>query len=153
MSFNVLNQIEQYTRPARDEEIKTIAQFFSVPTDHILGNDVPSSGSLPPLTPKDERNIQKKLGDIMNDLSPDSGLAYYNGDAPMTDEDKELLRISMENTLRLARQMAKQKFTPKKYRKNESAADTATLIGKKILTASTDAQLAVSAIIEQDKKK
>ena len=113
MSFNVLNQIEQYTRPARDEEIKTIAQFFSVPTDHILGNDVPSSGSLPPLTPKDERNIQKKLGDIMNDLSPDSGLAYYNGDAPMTDEDKELLRISMENTLRLARQMAKQKFTPK----------------------------------------
>ena len=135
------------------EMINRIASFFNVSTDYLLGNDVPASGSLPPLTPKDECNIQKKLDSILNDLSPDSGLAYYNGEEPMSDDDKELLRISLENSLRLARQMAKQKFTPKKYRKNEPAADTATLIGKKILTASTDAQLAVSAIIEQDKKK
>lgn len=133
--------------------LRKLSEFFNVSIDYILGNDTPAANPLPPLTSKDERNIQKKLDSILNDLSPDSGLAYYNGEEPMSDDDKELLRISLENSLRLARQMAKQKFTPKKYRKNESAADTATLIGKKILTASTDAQLAVSAIIEQDKKK
>ena len=99
------------SKPTRS--LQKLAELYNVSTDYILGNDVPASSTLPPLTPKDERNIQKKLDDIVNDLSPDSGLAYYNGDAPMTDEDKELLRISMENTLRLARQMAKQKFTPK----------------------------------------
>lgn len=72
---------------------------------------------LPPLTVKDERSIQKRIESILNDLMPENGLAYYNGDAPMSDEDRELLRISLENTLRLAKQMAKQKFTPKKYRK------------------------------------
>lgn len=48
---------------------------------------------------------------------PDSALAYYDGDEPMSDEDKELLRISLENTMRLAKQMAKQKFTPNKFKK------------------------------------
>nr|NSL49308.1 transcriptional regulator [Dendrosporobacter quercicolus DSM 1736] len=67
---------------------------------------------------KDERSIKKRLESILTDLTPgNSGLAYYDGDEPMSDEDKELLRISLENTIRLAKQMAKQKFTPKKYRK------------------------------------
>jgi hypothetical protein len=36
---------------------------------------------------------------------------------PMDEEDRELLRISLENTLRMSKEMAKKKFTPKKYRK------------------------------------
>jgi hypothetical protein len=37
----------------------------------------------------------------------------------LDNESKELLRISLENSMRLAKQMAKKKFTPKKYRKEE----------------------------------
>jgi transcriptional regulator with XRE-family HTH domain len=74
--------------------------------------------NLPTLTPKDERNIQKRLKALLDDFAPNNGaLAYYDGEEPMSDEDRELIRISLENTLRMAKQMAKQKFTPKKYRK------------------------------------
>jgi transcriptional regulator with XRE-family HTH domain len=73
--------------------------------------------SLPLLNSRDERSIKKKLESVLNDLMPDNALAYYDGDEPMSDEDKELLRISLENTMRLAKQMAKQKYTPKKFKK------------------------------------
>ena len=56
---------------------------------------------------------------------------------------------AVESGLRMAKLLAK-KYTPKKYR--EPAADTATLIGQKVLNASPDAQAAVSSIISEDKK-
>lgn len=81
-------------------------------------NQYQSNNSLPPLTSKDERSIQKRLESVLNDLMPgNNSLAYYDGEEPMSDEDKELLRISLENTMRLAKQMAKHKFTPNKYKK------------------------------------
>jgi hypothetical protein len=36
----------------------------------------------------------------------------------MDDETKELLRISIESSIRLAKERAKKKFTPKKYKKD-----------------------------------
>ena len=145
---SVLNRIEQGTRPARDEEIKTIAQFFNVSTDYLLGNDTPASTSLPPLTSKDEREISKDLENMIEALSGAAAM----GDSD-DEEDLEMLKASLKQAMMLSKRIAKKKFTPKKYRKDEPTADTAALIGKKILTASTDAQLAISAIIEQDKKK
>jgi transcriptional regulator with XRE-family HTH domain len=76
-----------------------------------------SNNTLPDLTSKDEHHIQNKLKALLDDLDPAAGVAYYNDDEPLSNEDKELLRISLENTLRLTKQLAKQKFTPKKYRK------------------------------------
>lgn len=113
-----------YCEP-KQTNIYKIALALDVSEAWLMGFDVEpsreknksSNSSLPPLTDKDERNIQKKLSSIIEGLAPDSGLAFYDDEQPMTEEDKELLRISLENTLRLARQMAKQKFTPKKYRK------------------------------------
>jgi len=111
------------------DKIALLAKALEISPLQILGidenenenenqNTITSSSTLPPLTHKDERSIQKRLESVLNDLMPgNSAIAYYDGDAPMTDEDKELLRISLENTMRLAKQMAKQKFTPKKYRK------------------------------------
>lgn len=102
----------------KQKNIFKIATVLGVEPSYLMGiNSEKSNSSLPPLTDKDERNIQKKLSSIIEGLAPDSGLAFYDDEQPMTEEDKELLRISLENTLRLARQMAKQKFTPKKYRK------------------------------------
>lgn len=64
---------------------------------------------LPALTARDERSIQKHLESVLNDR--------MHGEEPMSDGDKELIRASLEKSMRLAKQMAKQKFTPKKYRK------------------------------------
>ena len=41
----------------------------------------------------------------------------FNGDTEMDEETKELLRASIESSVRLAKIRAKEKFTPKKYKK------------------------------------
>jgi transcriptional regulator with XRE-family HTH domain len=73
---------------------------------------------LPELTAKDELDIKKNLQKMIDDLSQD-GYAAFDGQGmdEMEEEDKELLIASLENSLRLAKRLAKQKFTPKKYRK------------------------------------
>lgn len=73
---------------------------------------------LPDLTEKDERDIAEELEKIINDLS-NNAYSAYGGVTPdeIDEEDRELLIASIENSLRLAKRIAKQKFTPKKYRK------------------------------------
>ena len=103
------------------DKIALLAKALEISPLVIVGIDEDDRSkkpsSLPPLNSRDERSIKKKLESVLNDLMPDNALAYYDGDEPMSDEDKELLRISLENTMRLAKQMAKQKYTPKKFKK------------------------------------
>ncbi|GLG01796.1 hypothetical protein Alches_18360 [Alicyclobacillus hesperidum subsp. aegles] len=63
-----------------------------------------------------ERDIARELERIMESLDSDTALAF-DGE-PLDEQDKELLRVSLENSIRIARQLAKQKFTPKKYKKD-----------------------------------
>ena len=74
------------------------------------------SDGLPELNARDERDIQKRLKSMLDDLDPNAGLAYYNGEEPMDDETRDLIRAALENSLRVAKQIAKAKYTPKKYR-------------------------------------
>jgi transcriptional regulator with XRE-family HTH domain len=71
------------------------------------------------LTDKEERDIQKDLQKIIDNLESSEGYAAFDGQAieDMDEEDKELLIASLENSLRLAKRMAKEKFTPNKYKK------------------------------------
>ena len=72
----------------------------------------------PYLTSKDERDIQKELQKMIQGLGTNSYAAFGGENLDdMDQEDRELLIASLENSLRLAKRLAKQKFTPKKYRK------------------------------------
>lgn len=71
--------------------------------------------ALPSLTAKDEREIAKDLESMLNSLDVENGMAAYND--PEDEEDRELLKASLLTSMRLAKQIAKKKFTPKKYRK------------------------------------
>lgn len=71
-------------------------------------------------TPRVERDIQKRLQSILDDLNSDAGLAFYNGGEEMDDETKDLLRLSLETSIRTAKRLSQEKFTPKKYRKNDT---------------------------------
>ncbi|QOR83834.1 helix-turn-helix domain-containing protein [Geobacillus stearothermophilus] len=73
---------------------------------------------LPELTEKDERDIQKELERLIRGLKTGSGFTAFGGMDidELDEEDRELLIASLENSLRLAKRIAKQKFTPKKYR-------------------------------------
>jgi len=75
--------------------------------------------SLPELNQKDEKSIQEELQKMIDGLSNNSGYAAFDGETldDLDEEDRELLIASLENSLRLAKRLAKQKFTPKKYRK------------------------------------
>ncbi|MFC3802668.1 helix-turn-helix domain-containing protein [Cohnella sp. GCM10012308] len=100
------------------EKLQKIADYFGVSIDFLTGKiaEEPSENEQQPasdLSDKEERDIAKKLEAMMNELESDTALSFHG--EPMDDEERELMKISLENTLRLSRQMAKKKYTPKKY--------------------------------------
>lgn len=98
------------------EKLNQISNILGVSTDYLHGNTEDMTMRDPyAITPKEENDIAVKLENMMNDLERDSTIAFMG--EPLDDEDRELLRISLENTLRLSKQMAKKKFTPNKHRK------------------------------------
>ena len=68
----------------------------------------------PTLTKKDERDIARRLEETL-DLLESSDALMFDGE-PLDEESMELLKVSLQNQYTLAKQIAKQKFTPKKYR-------------------------------------
>ncbi|EOD6230600.1 transcriptional regulator, partial [Enterococcus hirae] len=68
------------------------------------------------LTEKDERDIQKELQSLIDDLSNADGMAFSKKDGEMSEATREALIISLENALRISKIEAKKKYTPKKYR-------------------------------------
>lgn len=105
----------------KQDKLQKIADYFGVSIEVFLGK--PSSTPVPAekqpyyaLTAKDERDIARDLERMMNDLDANHALAFYGEEMELDEEEKELLRASMEQTMRLAKQLAKKKFTPKKYR-------------------------------------
>ena len=95
--------------------LKAIANALNQPLDSILtDNDV--NNNEPTLTARDEKDIKKKLDEAL--ASIDSEALMFDGEpVEMDKETKELLKASLENSIRLAKTLAKKKYTPKKYRK------------------------------------
>jgi transcriptional regulator with XRE-family HTH domain len=102
------------------DTIRNISKYFKISLDELLNLNIPHDGSGSPenfyaLNPKDERDIAKDLEKMLADLESNQALAF-NGE-PMDEETKRLFHISLESSMRLAKEMAKQKFTPNKYKK------------------------------------
>ncbi|MBJ8204251.1 helix-turn-helix transcriptional regulator [Bacillus cereus] len=102
-------------KPAVDK-LQLVADYFDVSVDYLLGR---TSKEYWELTEKDEKDIQKKLEELIEDMSKADALSFSKDSEPMSEETKQLLIVSLENSLRLGKQMAKKKFTPKKYRNEE----------------------------------
>jgi len=90
-----------------------IASYFGVTVSYLLGTEQKEA---PVLTKKDERDISKKMQETLAQLEAQQSGLMFEGE-PLDDETKELLAISLKNSLELAKKIAKQKYTPKKYRK------------------------------------
>ncbi|TFJ92838.1 helix-turn-helix domain-containing protein [Lentibacillus salicampi] len=123
-----LSRIENGKRGVpKAENIQKLAEALLVPYDEIMRvagyykpNDTKQQEQeLPELSEKDERDIAKDLEKMIKNLSNDDAYSQFDGRAidEMEKEDRELLIASLENSLRMAKRMAKQKFTPHKYRK------------------------------------
>lgn len=115
ISKSLISMYERNQRKPSFEILEGIADFFNVDMNTLYGMD---AATLLKASKKDERDIQKRLQSILDDLDSKADLNFYNGSEEMDDETKELLRISIESSIRLAKERAKKKFTPKKYKKD-----------------------------------
>lgn len=111
--------LSQYEKGVRKPDIQTlalIARFFNVTTDYLLGNETPAKFK-PQLSEKDKKDIAKQVEDMLDGLDADNPISFQLDGNEIDDDTRELLRQSLQNALEFARLKAKEKFTPKKYRK------------------------------------
>ncbi|EEM10001.1 hypothetical protein bmyco0003_31350 [Bacillus pseudomycoides] len=102
-----------------NEMLKDLANILGVTTDYLLGRDdeLGPSNQLPELTKKDTRDIARDLEKTLEDLENSEDALMFDGE-PIDEHTREMIRISLENSMRMAKELAKQKFTPNKYKKD-----------------------------------
>lgn len=107
------------------DKIELIAEVLGTDPVHLMGWDeklhknreqsAENKKWRPTLTEKDEKDIQKQLEKITDQLDNSTGLMF---DGEVMDENtKDLLKDSLEFAIRNAKLLAKDKYTPKKYKK------------------------------------
>lgn len=116
VSDKAVSTWESGAKEPRMGAIQKIADHFGLKKSNIIEDD----GLAPdiPLTPRDERQIAADLEKMLADLDNQNAMAAMGGTVE-DDEDRELLRASLLATMRLAKKIAKEKYTPKKYRQNK----------------------------------
>lgn len=102
------------------EKLVEIAKFHKVSVDYLLDYQFENEQSTSlkednnlyyTLTKKDERDIIKELEKLTTSLEFDGSLTFYN--EPMDEATKRIMQISLENLLRLAKELTRKKFAPK----------------------------------------
>ena len=99
-------------------QIDELAEFFNVSTDYLLGitdSKQTNRPELPSITPRDEKEIAQDLEKMLSELSASTAMGGEMD--PDNAENMELLKNALGQAMTLAKRVAKQKFTPKKYRK------------------------------------
>ncbi|RXA87748.1 helix-turn-helix domain-containing protein [Enterococcus hirae] len=102
------------TSEPKARDLQKVADYFNVSVDYLLGRT--EKKRYYDLTEKDERDIQKELQSLIDDLSNADGMAFSKKNGEMSEATREALIISLENALRISKIEAKKKYTPKKYR-------------------------------------
>ncbi|GAB6469988.1 helix-turn-helix transcriptional regulator [Bacillus cereus] len=102
-----------------NEMLKDLANVLGVTTDYLLGRTDESipPNTLPNLTEKETRDIARDLEKTLAELESGDEALMFDGE-PIDEHTKEMIRISLENSMRMAKELAKQKFTPNKYKKD-----------------------------------
>jgi len=117
----------QYETGARNpdyETLKKLADYFGVTVDYLLGRDEQSAKMQNEkeynvtLTEKDIKEVKKKAEAIKDGLMASISLAF-DGNPEEDEETLAKVMQALEEGMMLAKKEAKEKFTPKKYRKNQ----------------------------------
>ena len=96
--------------------MQKIADYFGVPLSYLLTGKMEENIKESVLTPKDERDIAKILEQTREQLLSQEGL-MFDGD-PATPEAIESILSAMQIGMELAKKKNKEKYTPKKYKKD-----------------------------------
>lgn len=119
LSRSYIGDIEKDRYNPSVSTLQAIAKATNVPVETLLGGAAPAppapqkSDGLPELNARDERDIERDLADMMHSV------AMANYTAPGEKEDAEALEAALRFAMVQAKRMAKKKYTPRKYRKDE----------------------------------
>ncbi|MDT3497731.1 helix-turn-helix transcriptional regulator [Bacillus toyonensis] len=105
--------LSNYERDYRDPDTTTLgklADLYEISTDELLGRSNK-------LSKNEERDIARDLEKTLEELESSEEALMFDGE-PIDEHTKEMIRISLENSMRMAKQLAKQKFTPNKHKKD-----------------------------------
>ena len=94
-----------------DDRLGRIADYLGVTVDYLMNGEETDNKAL---NEKDERDIKQALEDFKNRLS--TAGVMYDGE-PLDEESQAAILAAVELAERTARIAAKEKFTPKKYKK------------------------------------
>lgn len=97
------------------EKLQKVADYFHVTIDYLTTGKELATDWKPTFTEKDEKDLDKKVEDLLNAVDTDTGL-MLDGQV-MDDETREIFAMNLKNALRTTKLAAKAKYTPKKYRK------------------------------------
>lgn len=103
LTRSAIGMYESGNREPKYEVLELLADFFNVDMNTLLDQSVP-------LTPRDERQIAADLEKMLADLDSKNAMAAMGGTVE-DDEDRELLKASLQATMRLAKKIAKEKYT------------------------------------------
>ena len=115
LAESTISQYETGKRQPDNETLLKLGEYFNTSVDYLLGS-TRTNENAPPLTQKDERDIEKRLQNTIEELESLQDGLTFSGEA-LDDESRELLAISLKNSLEIAKRAAKQIYTPKKYKK------------------------------------
>lgn len=101
----------------KQTKIALLAKTLGISPAVLVNGEMPDISDTP-LSPRDERQIAEDLERMITDLDTQNALAAMGGTIE-AQEDRELLKASLLTSMRLAKKLAKEKYTPKKYRKEK----------------------------------
>lgn len=93
-----------------------LAALFNVPTDYLLGKTDNISTKESSLTKRDEKDIEKILDNTKELLLSQEGLMFDG--QPANAESINSILQAMQIGMEMAKQKNKEKYTPKKYKKD-----------------------------------
>ena len=115
-----ISMYESGRRKPSFEVLEAFADFFNVDmntlweTRPMEQSPAPTSGDLPDLTPKDEREITRMMDDMKEKLMREEGLMFDG--QPASPESIQSILDAMQIGMEMAKKRNKAKYTPKKYR-------------------------------------
>lgn len=98
------------------QTLQKIADYFGVTIDYLMTGKEELEKKETTLTPKDTRDIEKILDSTREQLLTQEGL-MFDGD-PATPEAIDSILSAMQIGMEMAKKKNKEKYTPKKYRKD-----------------------------------
>ena len=106
------NNYELGNRQLNPDMLNKLADYFDVSTDYLLERE-----EKPKKKTKDEREIESIIENTISDLESSDGLMFDG--VPATEEEIEQIKAAMRVGLAMAKEKAREKFTPHKHSKKK----------------------------------